>query len=253
MVSFPWNVHPLVARCFRYRYGRGFNDRPFTICLLRFHEILVIYPKWGVPFVKNAYFLEKTRSVISNSFISFFKQTLLPWYVPYIFMTSLLISHFFYFCNTCLFLKFRNSSDVARRNIMYYVAKWFQIPLATLALVEYKPNYVYFIKILIWKPLYSNLDNVFLRNNVTESNSIIVSKSKFTFFLNPKILVTVKCGVVRSWVTRISPRQLSPLSAVFAHFPRVFSFFLLLSRAFLTSSVRRWVSSVNIQPGRCSK
>ena len=34
-------------------------------------------------------------------------------------MTPLLISqaHFFYFCNTCLFLKLRSSSYVARRNI----------------------------------------------------------------------------------------------------------------------------------------
>ena len=115
---FSWNVYPLVARCFCYRYGHGFNDIPFTFCLLRFHKIQVIYPKWKVPFVKHTYFLEQACSVISNSFISFFKQTLLPWHVPYIFMTPLLISqaHFVYICDTCLFLKFRNSY-VARRNI----------------------------------------------------------------------------------------------------------------------------------------
>ena len=86
------------------------------------------------PFVKHTYFLEQTCSVISNSFISFFKQTLLPWHVPYIFITPLLISqaHFFCFCNTCSLLKFRNSSDVARRNIFYYIALWLQSPFATL-------------------------------------------------------------------------------------------------------------------------
>ena len=114
-ISLSWNVIPVVARCFRYRYGQGFNDRPFNLCLLRFHKIPVIDPKWKVPFVKCTYFLEQTRSVISNSFISFFKQILLPWHVPYIFMTPLLISQaiFFFFRSTCLFLKFRNSSDVA--------------------------------------------------------------------------------------------------------------------------------------------
>ena len=40
--------------------------------------------------------------------------------------------HFFYFCNICLFLIFRNSSDVARRNIFYYIAVLLQSPFATL-------------------------------------------------------------------------------------------------------------------------
>ena len=40
-------------------------------------------------------------------------------------------STFFYFCNTCLFLKFRISCDVARRKIFYYIAVWFQSPFAT--------------------------------------------------------------------------------------------------------------------------
>ena len=79
------------------------------------------------------YFLEQMYSIISNFFIPFFKQTLLPWHVLYIFMTPLLIfqAHFFYFCNTCLFLKFRHSSDVARRNIFSYITAWLQNPFTT--------------------------------------------------------------------------------------------------------------------------
>ena len=97
------------------------NANRFNFCLLRFLKIMVIYPKWKVPFANHTYFLEQTSSVISNSFISFFKHTLLRWHVPYSFMTPLLISqaHFCYFCNTCFFLKFRNISDVARRNIFF--------------------------------------------------------------------------------------------------------------------------------------
>ena len=99
------------------------TDRPFTFCLLRFRNIMVIYPKWKVPLVEHTYFLEQACSVFSNSFIFFFKQTLLPWQVPYIFMTLLLIfqAHFFYFPNTipiffwCCF---------------YYIAVWLQSSLA---------------------------------------------------------------------------------------------------------------------------
>ena len=108
-----WNVHLVVPRCYRYRYGQGFNDRPFTfVCSSSIKSRSEKYLFW------NTYFLEQTCSVISNSFVSFFKPSLLPWHVPYIFMTPLLISkaHFFHFCNTYLFLKFRNSSGVAQRN-----------------------------------------------------------------------------------------------------------------------------------------
>ena len=106
------------------------NDRPL---LLRFHKIMFFYPTWKVPFLKHTYSLEQTCSVISNSLIPFFRQTLLSWHVPYIFMAPLLISqlHFFYFCNTCLFLQFQNYSDVTRGNIFYYIAVWLQSPFAT--------------------------------------------------------------------------------------------------------------------------
>ena len=40
-------------------------------------------------------------------------------------------AHCFHFCNTCLFLKFQNSSGVTRHNIFYYAAVWPQSPLAT--------------------------------------------------------------------------------------------------------------------------
>ena len=97
----------MVARCFRYRYGQGFNDRPFTFCSLRFHKILVIYPKGKVPFVKRTYFLEQTCSVIFNSIIFFLKQALLSWHVPYIFMTPLLSfqANFFLFLQQVFILK----------------------------------------------------------------------------------------------------------------------------------------------------
>ena len=46
-----------------------------------------------------------------------------------LFMTPLLIfqTHFFCFCNTCLF---RTSSNVAGRNIFYYIVVWLQNPFA---------------------------------------------------------------------------------------------------------------------------
>ena len=65
-------------------------------------------------------------------------------------MTPLLISqaYFFYFYNTCLFLKFRNSSDVARRSIFYYIAVWLQSPFATRKYEGYA-NFQKFLRPLI--------------------------------------------------------------------------------------------------------
>ena len=112
-VCFPWNVHPVVARCSSYRYGRGFKNSP----LLRFHKI----SKWKVPFV------ERTCSVISF-FISFFKRTLYPGTYRKFFMTPLAISkaHFFCFCKTCLLLLMLPAVIYC-----YYIAVWLQSPFAT--------------------------------------------------------------------------------------------------------------------------
>ena len=62
VIYFSW--HPLVAKCFRYRYSQGFNDRPFTFCLLRFRKILVI-------FRSEKYLLWDTRTSRSNRVRSF--------------------------------------------------------------------------------------------------------------------------------------------------------------------------------------
>ena len=59
--------------------------------------------------------------IISNAFISFLNRLFVLLRTVH-FVTPLLLSqaHFYHFCNTFLFLKFRNSSDVVRR-INYFL------------------------------------------------------------------------------------------------------------------------------------
>ena len=96
-----------------------FSDtvRPFASCLLQFHKILVI-------FQSEKYLLWNTRTSWSKRVQSFF--LLFPFLTdPFIltrtvhFMTSLLIfqTHFFCFCNTCLFW---TSTDVGRNIFLLY-------------------------------------------------------------------------------------------------------------------------------------
>ena len=93
-------------------------------------------------------------------------------HVPYIFMTPLLISqaHFFYFCNTCFFLKFRNCSDVARRNIFYYIAVWLQSSFATCT------NSFKKVVVVPWSPGKWTLIKlkVLLTDNATFSCSVVI-------------------------------------------------------------------------------
>ena len=84
--------------------------------------------------MESTYFLKQTCSVISYSFIIFL-TALFTLARPYIFMALLSIfpAHFFYFCNTCLFVTFRTSSGVAGPNMynFYYISEWLQSPSDT--------------------------------------------------------------------------------------------------------------------------
>ena len=113
----------VVARCFSYRYGPRVQSQIFCSDSIKSRS--------------EKYLLWKARTFWSKhvwSFLilifSFLSRPFYPGTYRKFFITPLLISQtqFFYFCNTCLL----RTSDVAGRNIFYYLVVWLQSPFATL-------------------------------------------------------------------------------------------------------------------------
>ena len=135
VLSFPWIIHPVITRCFRYRYGQiSMRDDLLFVCSGFINSWLLIR--------NEKYLLWNTRTSWSKrvrSFLILLYPFLNRPFYPDTYRTSLWTvidfpsTFFFYFYNTCLFLTFRNSSDVARRNIFHFIAVWVQSPFATKA------------------------------------------------------------------------------------------------------------------------